>query len=273
MSRYGAERALDVLKWDNTHADVWLRARPGGPIPPGEPGWIPDTYKMGSSYRPAEDPDFLSGAYTAQDPSETAVGLLPPLATQGRILDLCAAPGTKTTHLATRFGASQVTAMDRSRGRMQRLRDTLRRTGDACPLVLGSAVTPPFRIGIGAGVLLDAPCSALGVLRRRVDARWNVRESDLARNRSQQIRLIRSAASLVRPGGWLLYSVCSLEPEETDQVRDMFLSKCPAFHPIPFELSVPESLRGAEGVLRILPGQDGCDGVYACLFERREGRG
>jgi 16S rRNA (cytosine967-C5)-methyltransferase len=269
-ARWGTEQTLAMLRWNNAHADIWLRARPDGPVPPGEPGWVAGTYRMETSYRPTDDPAFLLGHFTAQDPSETWVGLLAPETGVGPILDLCAAPGTKTTHLASRFGAGRVIAMDRSRGRLERLRETLGRTGDPCPLVLGTAHHPPFREGRSSGVLLDAPCSALGVLRRRVDARWNVRESDLFRNRNQQIRLIGSAATLVRNGGWLLYSVCSAEPEETDEVREAFLARTSSFRPRPFEVPVPESLRAGEGAVRILPGQAGCDGVYACLFERTE---
>jgi 16S rRNA (cytosine967-C5)-methyltransferase len=272
ISAWGVEQTVSMLRWDNSRPDTWLRAGPDSPAPPGEASWVPRTYRMDPAYRPLDDPGFLLGHFTVQDPSETLVGLLPPETRDGSILDLCAAPGTKTTHLAARFGGARVIAMDRSRGRMQRLRETLGRTNDRCPIVLGTGFHPPFRAGLCAGVLLDAPCSALGVLRRRVDARWNVRESDLARNRGQQIGLIDAASGLVRPGGWLLYSVCSTEPEETDQVREAFLARHRGFRPLPFEFSVPEEFLAGEGTARILPGQAGCDGVYACLFERKEAR-
>ncbi len=272
ISRWGVEQTLSMLRWDNARPDIWLRARPDAPAPPGEAGWVPCTYRMDPAYRPLEDPGFLLGHFTVQDPSETLVGLLPPDTSDGSILDLCAAPGTKTTHLAARFGGARVIAMDRSRGRMQRLRETLGRTNDRCPIVLGTGFHPPFRAGLCTGALLDAPCSALGVLRRRVDARWNVNESDLARNRVQQVGLIGAASGLVRPGGWLLYSVCSTEPEETEQVREAFLARHRTFRPLSFGIAVPEDLQAGEGTVQILPGQAGCDGVYACLFERKEAR-
>jgi 16S rRNA (cytosine967-C5)-methyltransferase len=272
ISRWGVEKTLSMLRWDNARPDIWLRARPDAPAPPGEAGWVPCTYRMDPAYRPLEDPGFLLGHFTVQDPSETLVGLLPPDTSDGSILDLCAAPGTKTTHLAARFGGARVIAMDRSRGRMQRLRETLGRTNDRCPIVLGTGFHPPFRAGLCTGALLDAPCSALGVLRRRVDARWNVNESDLARNRVQQVGLIGAASGLVRPGGWLLYSVCSTEPEETEQVREAFLARHRTFRPLSFGIAVPEDLQAGEGTVQILPGQAGCDGVYACLFERKEAR-
>jgi 16S rRNA (cytosine967-C5)-methyltransferase len=221
---------------------------------------------MPDGYQPSDDPLFLAGERTAQDPSETMVGWLAPESDGLRLLDLCAAPGTKTSHLGERFPGARIFAMDRSRSRAQRLRETLARTGIAAQIVLGDAGAPPFRQGTADGVLLDAPCSALGVLRRRVDARWNVLEPDLARHHRQQGRLLEEAARLVAPGGWLLYSVCTVEPEETDQVRAAFLERCPAFRPEAFPLELPAEVRGDEGELRILPGQLDCDGVYASLF-------
>ncbi len=266
--RWGDERTLAVLAWDNERAPVWLRARGGGPAPAGVPGWVPGTVRMPSTYHPMDDPDFLAGRCTAQDPGETLVGLLPPETADGMILDLCAAPGTKSSHLAERFGPERVVSMDWTRSRVQLLRETLARTGLPCAIVLATAHSAPIRIGTCAGVLCDAPCSALGVLRRRVDARWNVRETDLVRHGRQQVRLLEAAAELVRPGGWLLYSVCTTEPEETEAVREAFLSRRPQFRPLPPVVDVPAGIREAEGTIRILPGQVECDGVYASLFER-----
>ncbi|MFB3908394.1 MAG: RsmB/NOP family class I SAM-dependent RNA methyltransferase [Candidatus Eisenbacteria bacterium] len=287
-SRWGNADAFASLLWDNTRAPVWLRAAPGAPPPAGgQPGWVPGTYRMSEEYRPAEDPLFQEGAYTAQDPSEALVGLLPPAPSDAGagaddgaedgaddgapILDLCAAPGTKTTHLSSRFGA-RVVAMDRTRNRAQRLRETLARTRLACPILIGDASRPPLRPSSAAGVLLDAPCSALGVLRRRVDARWNVREEDLRRLAKQQEGMLLAAANLVAPGGWLLYSVCSTEPEETEQVRASFLGGSGLFEPLPFALDLPDEVRPSTGVLRIRPGQAECDGVFACLFRKTGGR-
>jgi 16S rRNA (cytosine967-C5)-methyltransferase len=118
------------------------------------------------------------------------------------------------------------------------------------------------------GVLIDAPCSNLGVLRRRVDARWNVRPSDLARHHAQQLRLLTTASILPRTGGWLLYSVCSTEPEETDDIRSEFLERNPWYSPGAFSIDLPPEYVPSEGALRILPGDGDCDGVYAALFIR-----
>ena len=200
--RWGDPQTLSVLRWDNEHPPVWLRALPREGVPAGgKPGWVPDTYKMPDRYRPSSDPGFQQGRWTAQDPSETLVVLLPPDGALGKVLDLCAAPGTKTTHLAVRYPRASVIALDRTRLRVGRLRESLLRTRVRAPILLGDALTPPFRMDRCEGVLVDAPCSALGVLRRRVDARWNVTPGDLRSHGRRQRRILQSAAALVQPGG------------------------------------------------------------------------
>lgn len=265
--RWGDEATREVLEWDNSRAPIWVRARAGADPPPGESGWVPGTFRMGEEYRPEEDPSFMAGLWTVQDPSESLVGLLPPSVGEGPILDLCAAPGTKTSHLAERFG-SHVVGMDRTRLRVKRLLETIVRTKSDCPILVADLLRSPFARRIAAGVLVDAPCSNLGVLRRRPDARWNVQEHELRGHAARQGRLLQAAAELVRPGGWLLYSVCSTEPEETEQVCEAFLAIFPSFRPRGFALPLPASIVPASGTLAIRPGQEECDGVYARLLER-----
>jgi 16S rRNA (cytosine967-C5)-methyltransferase len=268
--RLGDETTLAILRWDNTHAPVWLRARADGPSPSGEPGWVPNTYRMPQGYRPSEDPLFEKGAWTAQDPSEALVGLLAPDNDSGTILDLCASPGTKASHLGERF-PGRVIAADRTRVRVQRLRETLERTGSSAHLLLADATRAPLRPASAAGALVDAPCSNLGVLRRRVDARWNVREPEIVRHGNAQLKLLTAASKLVQPGGWLLYSVCSTEPEETDRVRAAFLAAATSYRPGALPAGLPPGILDEDGSVRILPGHRDCDGVYAALFHRVEG--
>jgi 16S rRNA (cytosine967-C5)-methyltransferase len=268
--QWGEGSCRSVLEWNNVHPPIWLRARPEGPAPPGQPGWVPNTYRMPDGYRPATDPAFQEGQWTVQDPSETLVTLLAPPTDSGIVVDLCAAPGTKTSHLVSRFPGQEIVAIDRTRFRVQHLLETLERTGGGAQVILADGETPPLADGCARGVLVDAPCSALGVLRRRVDARWNTRRRDLPRFARQQTRLLRSAAALVAVGGWLLYSVCTTEPEETDHVRKAFLAGNRDFRARSGDWEPPEQFRPSDGVVRIIPGQADCDGVYACLFERIE---
>ncbi len=163
---------------------------------------------------PADHPGFAEGHFTVQDEaSMKAAPLLAPLPGE-RVLDLCAAPGGKTTHLAELMGGGGlVVALDRP-DRIGLVLQSARRLGlGNIRAVAGDGTRIAFRERFDA-VLLDAPCSNTGVLARRADVRWRLREDDIARAAALQQGLLASAARLLRPGGRLVYSTCSLEPEE-----------------------------------------------------------
>jgi len=157
----------------------------------------------------------------------TGEGLVP----GGRVLDLCAAPGGKATALAA-AGAS-VVAADLRPARLGLVAQNADRLGHAVALVAGDGRTPPFRPGSFDRVLVDAPCSGLGVLRRRADARWRGGEADLADLALLQADLLVGAAALVRPGGQLVYSVCTVTEAETAGVDRRFREAEPRAEPEP----------------------------------------
>ena len=157
----------------------------------------------------------------------TGEGLVP----GGRVLDLCAAPGGKATALAA-AGAS-VVAADLRPARLGLVAQNADRLGHAVALVAGDGRTPPFRPGSFDRVLVDAPCSGLGVLRRRADARWRGGEADLADLALLQTNLLAGAAALVRPGGQLVYSVCTVTEAETAGVDRRFREAEPRAEPEP----------------------------------------
>ena len=157
----------------------------------------------------------------------TGEGLVP----GGRVLDLCAAPGGKATALAA-AGAS-VVAADLRPARLGLVAQNADRLGHAVALVAADGRTPPFRPGSFDRVLVDAPCSGLGVLRRRADARWRGDESDLADLALLQADLLTGAAALVRPGGQLVYSVCTVTEAETAGVDRRFREAEPRAEPEP----------------------------------------
>lgn len=163
---------------------------------------------------PASDPRFAAGEYTVQD--ETSMKVAPLLGPKPdeRVLDLCAAPGGKTTHLAELMGGKgRVVAVDLP-DRIGLVAESAKRLGlENVECVAGDGATVSFREPFDA-ILLDAPCSNTGVLSRRPDVRWRVREKDIAGAAELQGKLLRNAARLLRPGGRLVYSTCSLEPEE-----------------------------------------------------------
>jgi 16S rRNA (cytosine967-C5)-methyltransferase len=229
----------------------------------------PGHVRLPAGARVTELPGFAEGAWWVQDLSASLPARLIGRG-QGRALDLCAAPGGKTMQLAA--AGWDVTAVDLSDARLKRVRENLARTKMEAKLVAGDALT--FSDAPYDAVLLDAPCSATGIFRRHPDVLHRVRPRVIASMAERQQAMLARAASLVKPGGRLVYSVCSLEPEEGERVADAFLASHSGFaiDPIgPEEL--PDGLTpDAAGRVRVLPGafadQGGADGFFVARFRR-----
>ena len=208
---------------------------------------------------------FKKGLFFVQDPAATLVTEYAAIAPSTIVADLCAAPGGKSLELSKTAGT--VIASDKSLGRLQRLLANERRleTTNVFPFV-GDARHPA--VAPVDAVLIDVPCTGTGTFRRHPDARWRLKISDLAVMSALQKTLIRAAAKVVKPGGLLVYSTCSLEPEENDEQVDSFLSENPDWIlEAPPEGSVaPELLDG--GRLRVLPQRHGTDGAFAARLRR-----
>jgi len=216
-----------------------------------------------------ELPGFAEGAWWVQDVSASLPARLIGEG-QGRALDLCAAPGGKTMQLAA--AGWDVTAVDLADARLKRVRENLARTKLKARLIAADALTftdEPYDV-----VLLDAPCSATGIFRRHPDVLHRVRPRVIATMAERQQAMLARAASLVKPGGVLVYSVCSLEPEEGERVAAAFLASHGGFTPHPV---IPDELFGglvpdSAGQVRILPGDfadiGGCDGFFVARFRR-----
>jgi 16S rRNA (cytosine967-C5)-methyltransferase len=229
---------------------------------------------LGHGGAPAADPDFVDGLFTVQDEaSQLVVELLAPAAGE-RVLDACAAPGTKTTAIAERLGPrGVVVAVDRSARRLALVGRAARRLGQGNVTSLARDATQPLLDLPGAPfdrVLVDAPCSGLGALRRNPDARWRVAPEDPARLAETQAALLAAAHAVLRPGGTLVYSTCTLTPEENDAVVASFLSRTPGFRRADVA-RLPEALRpllDSEGTLRTWPHRHAMDGFFAVRLER-----
>ena len=169
-----------------------------------------------------ELPLFAEGAFYIEDEAAQLVPLLLDAQPGERILDACAAPGGKTTHLAALMdNRGEIVAMDRSRPRLQLIEENCRRLGvQIVTPVLGDAMKG-FS-GTFDRILVDAPCSGLGVLRRHPEGKWQKSASLLPRHHHRQVEILDRMCTLLRPGGVLLYSTCSAEPEETEQVVERF---------------------------------------------------
>ena len=197
-----------------------------------------------------------------QDPSTLiAPDLLDPQPEE-RVLDACAAPGGKTTYIAQKMkGVGEVLACDLYESRVSRLKENVHRLGAGnvrvhqLDFLLPPESGSPLQEASFDRVLLDVPCSNTGVIRRRVDVRWRLTEEDFIRMPVQQLALVRRAVPLLKTGGVLVYSTCSLEPEENAQVVENALHEFP-------ELELDRSVS-------VRPQFDGIDGAFAARFHKR----
>ncbi|MBB3904272.1 RsmB/NOP family class I SAM-dependent RNA methyltransferase [Methylobacterium brachythecii] len=198
-------------------------------------------------------PGYEEGAWWVQDAAAALPARLLAAAPGERVADLCAAPGGKTAQLAA-TGAT-VIAVDRSGARLERLRKNLERLDLSAEVRVADALALDEDATFDA-VLLDAPCSATGTIRRHPDVAWTKTEADIARLTGLQRRLLDKAAALVKPGGRLVYCTCSLEPEEGEAQVAAFLGRRPDFERVPVtadEVAGQLEIIDLQGDLRTLP--------------------
>jgi 16S rRNA (cytosine967-C5)-methyltransferase len=258
-----AGAALDLTP--RTDAETWAGRLGATLLPTG-------TLRLDARTPVPDLPGYAEGAWWVQDAAAALPARLLAVAVGERVADLCAAPGGKTAQLAA--AGAVVTAVDRSSVRLKRLSDNLERLGLAAEIVTADALALPDDEPFDA-VLLDAPCTATGTLRRHPDVAWTKSPGDLARLADLQARLLDKAARLVRPGGRLVYCVCSLEPEEGEAQVPGFLARNPDYAPAPIradEVGGRSELLRPDGTLRSLPAHlgafGGLDGFFAARFTR-----
>ncbi|HEX6865784.1 MAG TPA: RsmB/NOP family class I SAM-dependent RNA methyltransferase [Caulobacteraceae bacterium] len=214
---------------------------------------------------------YVEGRWWVQDAAAAVPARLLAVKPGESALDLCAAPGGKTLQLAA--AGAVVTAIDRAPARLKRLTDNLARTGLTAEVIAADAAEWADGRTFDA-VLLDAPCASTGTFRRNPEVLWSVRPGDIAKLAQVQAKLLDAAATRVKPGGRLIYCVCSLEPEEGEAQATAFLKRHPDFvaSPIkPGEGGAPEASATRDGRLRILPHHiaGGTDGFFAARFTRQ----
>jgi 16S rRNA (cytosine967-C5)-methyltransferase len=214
-------------------------------------------------------PGFGEGRWWVQDLAASLPARVVPASAKS-VLDACAAPGGKTMQLAA--AGHEVTALDRSESRLARLADNLVRTGLKAETIVADALhwmpEHPFD-----AVLLDAPCSATGTFRRHPEVLYRARLAIIEQGADLQARLLARAAGWVRPGGSLVYAVCSLEPQEGEQRIEAFLAEQADFRLEPAPLLVHGVTPHERGWLRVIPGmlaaQGGLDGFFTAHLVRK----
>jgi len=274
IDRWGAGEARALAQADNLRPELYVRllgvsaadarerlAEAGIEAEPVD--FAPDSLRIPP---PASAAQVLAVVpAVVQDPAAALVVRYADVPAGAEVIDLCAAPGGKALGLAERAG--RVAAADLSPRRLRRVRENAARVGwgERVGGVVADGRYPPFRV-VDA-VLLDAPCTGTGTFRRHPDGRWRVTPEDLQSLTRLQDELLAAAAELVRPGGLLVYSTCSLEPEENELRIERFLAGRTGWGLEP-PAGVDASLLDAAGRLCVLPQRQGVDGAFAARLRR-----
>ncbi len=259
--RFYADQMLQMAKWFDLRQPLTLRVNPlkitrdellaemrdaatGDPTTLLEAGDRPESIRYEGPFRIVDLPGFADGRFTVQDETAmSAAALLDPQPGE-RVLDLCAAPGTKTTHLAELMkGEGSIVATDVDLGRLRKIEENADRLGFSSmiqPLVIREDLSE-LPEGPFDAILIDVPCSNTGVLGKRPEVRSRITPEDIDELVVTQKKLLDAAASLVAPGGRIVYSTCSVEPEENSGVVTQFLQKSSDFELVETQEFIPGS--------------------------------
>lgn len=276
IERYGEQDTERLLTLNNAEAPIVIRpygivreqleaTMEAAGVHVAEAPYARDSIAISGGTTFTELGAFKKGLFFIQDPAATLVTRYAAISPDATVADLCAAPGGKALELSRTAGS--VLASDKSFGRLQRLLANEKRleSGKITPFV-GDARHPAVKpVDV---VLIDVPCTGTGTFRRHPDARWRIKISDFAVMSQLQRSILRAAAEVVKPEGLLIYSTCSLEPEENEQQVDWFLSENLNFvlEPPPAGTVQPDLLD--EGRLHVLPHRHGTDGAFAARLRR-----
>ena len=271
-NRWGADRTAQLMELNNTPPRTFarvntLKADPGKLLAQWRDegveydflrqDWIEENlvFELKSHPPLSRLLSFQQGSFYVQDPSTLlAVRELNPQPGEN-VLDLCAAPGGKLTYMAQLIrNEGRLLAHDTSPERLKLIEQNCARLGVTCVQTLLPSTLNAPRSTLFDRILIDAPCSNTGVIRRRVDLRWRVRLEEIGRLQATQRDLLRAAASLLKPGGTLVYSTCSLEPEENQAVVDAFVGEFSGFT--------------LERTRELLPFLEGMDGTYMARMRK-----
>ncbi len=238
-----------------------------------KPGVAPHAYLLGGVTELALDNDYRAGNFSVQGQSSILAAEAMQVAPGMRVLDVCAAPGGKACYMAeTMQGTGRVYAWELHEKRAMLLESAKRRLKlDNLRISVRDATEPkPDFEGAMDGVLLDAPCTGLGVLAEKPDLKYRLKEEDITAIAAVQKKLLDTVCAYVKPGGTLVYSTCSILPEENSEQIKTFLKDHPSFSLQPLPLTYPEAFRGAQTPfgLQLLAHRDGVEGFFIARMRR-----
>ena len=257
LEHFGETETLALCEWNNTPADTYIASPPGAPEPFS---LVPHGTRVDAL------PGYAEGAFIVQDPGTAPAVELLAVKPGLKVLDACAGPGGKTVQIAWRMGKPSsdsnhvLVALDLHEDRLETVRANLARTKQTWVTVCQGDLTDNPRaaldpFGLFDRILIDAPCSNSGVLRRRPDARWRWTTKRMKKLASTQAVMLENALALLAPGGRLVYSTCSLEPEENRKQ----IAALRRVHPELTCIAVEERI----------PTRSQTDGAFACALERQ----
>ena len=239
--------------------------------------YIPEGIRVEKAGDPAALPGFKEGWFVVQDEASQAVSHLVDPKPGVRILDACAAPGGKSTHMAQLSGdRAEIVALDPDPRRLTLLSENcIRLRLSSIRIVRGDAASPDLarNLGVFDRILVDAPCSALGLLHKNPEIRWRRGGQDLGRLADTQSAILGNAAELLKMNGLLVYSTCTVTREENEQVVDRFLADRPGFKRVdvrPFMAGRMAELADEAGFMRTFYAMHGTDGFFAARFVKHE---
>ena len=282
VSLLGREEAERFLACDNQIAPITVQVNPlkttlevlteelqqaGISVQPHS--WVPDCLELSGTGDLAALPSFREGKFLVQDPAARLVSLIAGIRPGQKVLDVCAAPGGKSLSAAFAMaGNGSIVACDLHENKLKRIQESADRLGVniiTTQAADGRVFQPEWEASFDT-VLVDAPCSGLGIIRKKPDTRYK-KADDLFTLPVVQAAILDNAARYVRPGGTLVYSTCTILPEENEQVTEAFLAEHADFGLEPFELPLP--VGKSDGSLTLWPQRHDTDGFYICRMTRR----
>lgn len=293
FERWGLEETEALCRLNNEPAPTWIRTNflrmdrgkltellqgEGAAVETGQR--TPESLSIKEYGAVEKLASFQQGLFTIQDESSQLVAHIVSPKPGQKVLDVCSAPGGKTTHLAELMhNQGQILAFDVHAHKLEKIHSLAERLGIGIieTQCRDARELPEELFGSMDRVLVDAPCSGLGVLRRKADLRWQKELQDIRGLTQLQQEILERAAKCVAPNGELVYSTCTTEPEENFEMVKSFRQSHPEFIPVditgcmPFTLQDPRDLRqAAKGMLQLLPQRHGVDGFFLAKFRRVE---